>query len=494
MTISDKLFNRLVLGAVVFGFMALLVAGGALLWSIQRNQEFNRWVDHTYQVQGAIADYRVLVERAEAARRGYMLKPDKRYLQFFADASSEAPVAFRKIEALTRDNALQQARLARIKPFAQRQAAFMNRSASLVTAGRQIEAIGLFRNDASLDNMRVLRELLEDAGAAERALLASRSAQQKAGLATLMAILEITGLLVLLVGAGSVFIIFQYTRDLTTSRRDLARLNANLEGAVEERTVDLRRANDEIQRFAYIVSHDLRSPLVNIMGFTAELEAATQPLQDLVDKVEATTPEILTVEARDAVRTDLPEAAGFIRTSTQKMDRLINAILRLSREGRRVLTPEPLDMGALVHGIVDSLKHRTDELGATVTIEPMPDITSDRVAIEQILSNLIENAVKYLKAGRPGVITIRGQTEGTRVVYEVVDNGRGIDPKDQERVFDLFRRAGAQDQPGEGIGLAHVRALAYRLGGVISCESALDQGATFRLSLPTVTFTEGAAP
>jgi signal transduction histidine kinase len=69
-------------------------------------------------------------------------------------------------------------------------------------------------------------------------------------------------------------------------------------------------------------------------------------------------------------------------------------------------------------------------------------------------------------------------------VYEVSDNGRGIDPRDQERIFDLFRRAGAQDQPGEGIGLAHVRALAYRIGGTVSCESALDQGASFRVSLP----------
>ena len=72
------------------------------------------------------------------------------------------------------------------------------------------------------------------------------------------------------------------------------------------------------------------------------------------------------------------------------------------------------------------------------------------------------------------------------MIYEVADNGRGIDPKDHDRVFDLFRRSGPQDQPGEGIGLAHVRALAYRLGGVVDCESALDQGAVFRLSLPVL--------
>ena len=117
---------------------------------------------------------------------------------------------------------------------------------------------------------------------------------------------------------------------------------------MSERTADLQRANDEIQRFAYIVSHDLRSPLVNVMGFTAELEAATKPLADLVDRIEAEQPDLLTKEAALAAREDLPEAAASSASSTQKMDRLINAILKLSREGRRVLTPEPIDLAALV--------------------------------------------------------------------------------------------------------------------------------------------------
>jgi signal transduction histidine kinase len=196
-----------------------------------------------------------------------------------------------------------------------------------------------------------------------------------------------------------------------------------------------------------------------------------------------------------AIRVDLPEAIGFIRSSTQKMDRLINAILRLSREGRRVIAPEKLDMKRLVGGVADGIRHQATARAATVEIEtPLPDIVSDRVAVEQIFSNLVENAVKYLAPGRPGLITVRGRTEGDHVIYEVQDNGRGIDPKDHDRVFDLFRRSGAQDQPGEGIGLAHVRALAYRLGGLITCQSTLDQGATFTLSLPKVLTLERGTP
>jgi signal transduction histidine kinase len=185
------------------------------------------------------------------------------------------------------------------------------------------------------------------------------------------------------------------------------------------------------------------------------------------------------------VREDLPEAVGFIRTSTQKMDRLINAILKLSREGRRVIAPEPLDIAEIVRNICGSMQHIIDDRGASVSVEgTIPALTSDRLAIEQILSNLIENATKYLKPGRPGVITVSGHEERGRVLLSVADNGRGIDTRDHARVFDLFRRSGAQDQPGEGIGLAHVRALAYRLGGTIDLTSELGEGATFRLNLP----------
>ena len=92
--------------------------------------------------------------------------------------------------------------------------------------------------------------------------------------------------------------------------------------------------------------------------------------------------------------------------------------------------------------------------------------------------------MKYLRPGVPGRIVVRGHCEGSRAVFEIADNGRGIDPRDHARVFDLFRRSGTQDRPGEGIGLATVRALVFRLGGLIDLSSALGEGATFRLSLP----------
>ena len=298
-------------------------------------------------------------------------------------------------------------------------------------------------------------------------------------------------MLLLLVAFVTLLTVLRYTRDLASSRDILQQLNDSLEEIVAERTSDLTRANEEIQRFAYIVSHDLRSPLVNVMGFTAELDAATGEIRALIDRAEAEAPGILTEDVKLAAREDLPESIGFIRTSTQKMDRLINAILQLSRQGRRVLAPETIRVEAVIDGIRGSLQHRLDDEGATVVTKgALPEIVSDRLAIEQILSNLIENAVKYRHPDRPVVVTVTGGREGARAWIAVSDNGRGIDPRDHERVFDLFRRSGTQDQPGEGIGLAHVRALAYRLGGTIDLRSTLGEGATFRLSLPATMLQE----
>ena len=271
----------------------------------------------------------------------------------------------------------------------------------------------------------------------------------------------------------------------------------NLESTVDERTADLREANEEIQRFAYIVSHDLRSPLVNIMGFTSELEelrgdifkriAALARLQSAAPQApdNATDSAEPALEGADKqLSQDFTEALGFIKSSIGKMDRLISAILNLTREGRREFKPERIETRDLIEGIVSTVAHQAAEAEAQIRIEPLPNLVSDRLALEQIFGNLIDNALKYLKSGVPGDIQVRGRTKLGFAIFEITDNGRGVDPKDHQRIFDLFRRAGTQDRPGQGIGLAHVRALVRRLGGTMSVASELHQGSTFTVTLP----------
>ncbi|MCJ2037301.1 MHYT domain-containing protein [Methylobacterium sp. J-068] len=239
---------------------------------------------------------------------------------------------------------------------------------------------------------------------------------------------------------------------------------------------ELRESNEEIQRYAYIVSHDLRAPLVNVMGFTSELETTREDVRAALQD----HPRAAGIDA------DLAEALGFIKAAVTRMESLIAAILKLSREGRRTFAPERLDMTALLRRIADAQHHQTESAGARVIVAPdLPEVTADRLAVEQVFGNLIDNAVKYLDDARPGRIEVTAQTVGGgRVRFSVRDNGRGIAARDHARVFELFRRSGAQDKPGEGIGLAHVKALVRSLGGRIEVASEFGVGTTFSVTLP----------
>jgi signal transduction histidine kinase len=236
---------------------------------------------------------------------------------------------------------------------------------------------------------------------------------------------------------------------------------------------------------------------VNIMGFTSELEelrgdifkriaalARTQSAAPATADNATDTAEPVLEGPDRQLSEDFSEALGFIKSSIGKMDRLISAILNLTREGRREFEPVRIDTRELIEAIVTTIAHQAAEAEAQIRIEPLPVIVSDRLALEQIFSNLIDNALKYLKTGVPGDIQVRGRTKLGFAIFEITDNGRGIDPKDHQRIFELFRRAGTQDKPGQGIGLAHVRALVRRLGGTMSVASEPHHGSTFTITLP----------
>jgi signal transduction histidine kinase len=165
------------------------------------------------------------------------------------------------------------------------------------------------------------------------------------------------------------------------------------------------------------------------------------------------------------------------------MDNQISAILKLSRAGRGKLDPEPLETRDFVRGMLDTLAHQIESGNIAVTVGDLPDLIADRTAMEQIFGNLLDNAVKYLEPGRPGAIAISADRSDREIVFHVRDNGRGIAKEDIPKAFEIFRRVGKQDMPGEGMGLAYVRALVRRLGGRIWCESELGKGSTFSFTI-----------
>ena len=479
----EKIGRRRVLALLGVGFALLAIAIIAAVVTLGSISEDTDEVEKVLERQAGIDSLATFNEQIAAGRRGFLLQPDPAFARTVREASTGFESEQARLETMLVTTE-QKDRLEEIKDLNAQRTVIID--AMFTDPGTAFaEARGLdFNEDAGVLVTQDIREIAKEMSEFEAAELVRRNRAQLDSLKQFYIVGGIAFLLLLGVLVSAVLVVLRYNRDLAEAQVSLREANTGLETAVQSRTAELLRANEEIQRFAYIVSHDLRSPLVNVLGFTSELDEARKIIHAHLEDLYEKQPDLRDEETWLAVDEDLPEALGFIRSSTEKMDRLINSILELSRQGRRKLQPEVLDMEELAQSIADSIHHTAEDAGATVEVKSIPDLESDRIAVEQILQNLIENAIKYLKPGRAGEIVVEGSSAVGTVRIDVIDNGRGIAPEDHERIFELFRRAGMQDQEGEGLGLANVRALAYRLGGTIEVESELDQGSRFRLSLP----------
>ena len=476
--------RKIFIGLLVVAVLLLFVAMAAGVRTLRSTTSDYADVEHTLEVQNMLGRLNGYAERIETARRGFIIQPDPTFASNLQTTRDNFDRTLEEIGTMVADNADQVERTQRLAELAREKRSMIDRMLAMPDFARgRLQESDLDGERGTLIT-RDIRDTIRAMNETEAGLLERRNREQLRSLVRFYAVAAIAIALLLVVMGTAIVLILRYNRQLTGAQKRLRLANEGLESAVDARTSELTRANAEIQRFAYIVSHDLRSPLVNVLGFTSELDEARKVLRAYLEKLYEERPELRDEAAWLAVDEDLPEAAGFIRTSTEKMDRLISSILELSRQGRRTLNPEPLDMDEVADSIVKSLHQRTEDAGAEIEVKPLPDVESDRIAVEQVLSNLVENALKYLSPARAGRVRIEGGSEGNRVFYDVIDNGRGIDPADHSRVFDLFRRAGVQDQQGEGIGLANARALAYRLGGTLDVESKLDEGARFRFTLP----------
>ena len=478
--------GRRVAGLLALAIILMLTLNLAVFVLIQRTVAFNTSVDEVQQVRLLAREVLTQLVDAETGQRGFLLTARPEYLSIHDDAVQDLPDLLHELGGLTAGDPDLGPRVERVVELSDQRLAVMERTISLARTGRIGEAVSIIRGGEGKALMDATRTEIAAIDEIQATRLQFRTRQSEwAGRVTVIAN-ALGGALILVLAGASAWLIRRYVIEIQGARVALDRLNAGLEHQVRDRTFELTRANEEIQRFAYIVSHDLRAPLINVMGYTAELEQAGRIIDKQMTVVETRAPKLVEQNALTAVREDVPEAIGFIRASTEKMDRLINAILKLSREGRRNLAPELLDMTAMVRNIADSVRHQTQAAGAEVVVEPLPRLESDRLSIEQVVGNLVDNAVKYLDPARPGRIVVTGEdAPGGWIVYRIADNGRGISERDHERIFELFRRSGKQDRPGEGLGLAFVRNSVRRLGGDITLESELGKGSIFILKFPT---------
>ena len=477
---------------LALGFLILIGITTASFWLVHRSSVDARVVAAALETQHKISLVLLHLRRAESTQRGYIITGNPDYLREYQQEARNVMPALAEAKAAIGDNSQEQQALLDMEKLVAVKLAEMERVVQLHDARDRDAAYALIQAGEGRRAMNEAREMGLRLMVQEGNLVAQHTERARVTNLWLLAAMLTGALLIVLIGGLSVYLVQRNAREREKAQRALEDVNANLEHTIAERTADLREANNEIQRFAYIVSHDLRSPLVNIMGFTTELEALRADLFARLESLRSASDDAEKAK-NDLLGRDFDEAIGFIKTSIGKMDRLINSILKLSREGRREFRPELVNMHELFQSIADSHAHRAAELGATVEISAVPPAFSDRLALEQIFSNLVDNALKYLQDGRSGRIQLRSHATPTSVIYEVQDNGRGIAPDDHERIFDLFRRAGTQDRPGEGIGLAHVRALVRRLGGQMTLRSALGEGSTFSVSLPRRWSAETAA-
>jgi len=258
----------------------------------------------------------------------------------------------------------------------------------------------------------------------------------------------------------------------------------SLELMVNERTEELEQINAEMRNFAYIVSHDLRSPLVSITGFIGELQEDMLLVGECVKSHEQTSTDTLcSPDIKEVIEERIPESLYYINSATTKMNHLIESILILSRAGRRNFSFERVDLHEVVQDTLDSLAYQIEQFNVHIEVGYLPEVMTDRLAIEQIIGNLLGNALKYLSPERDGKISIFTNESDYKTIITIKDNGRGIAENDLPHIFELFKRVGKQDVSGEGMGLTYVQTLVRRLGGKINCTSILGQGSEFSFSI-----------
>ena len=266
-----------------------------------------------------------------------------------------------------------------------------------------------------------------------------------------------------------------FQADLARRADQLARINETL-----------RQQTQENEMFIHGVSHDLRAPLVNLQGFSRELEHACD---DLRHRLASSS---LGPEARDRIeRTideDIGEALRYLQTAVLRASHIIDALLRLARVGRVEYQRQRVSVQELVQRVIDAMHGSIRARGAQVNVHPLPDVWGDPTALEQVFANLIGNALNYLDPAREGRVEIGTASAPPGVeslqIFYVRDNGLGIPEVGLPRLFQAFQRMHGNVAPGEGIGLALVRRVVERHGGRVWVESTEGEGTTFYLSLP----------
>lgn len=247
--------------------------------------------------------------------------------------------------------------------------------------------------------------------------------------------------------------------------------------------------NKEMENYLYVASHDLRTPLVNIQGFSQRLKKQADSIKNLFSDT-ILEPELLN-QLSTISDEDIPKTLTFIISNIEKMDTLINGLLQLSRTGTVGMKIQKIDMNALFVRILQNLDFQIKTAQCKIHIDPLPECYGDTALLDQLFANIISNALKYSDTDRDLEITVDAKKIHNGVVYTIRDTGRGIEQKHLDKIWDLFYRIDPRsEKTGEGIGLSLVKRIAEKHKGKVWVESEENIGSVFFIELHNHLFTE----
>jgi signal transduction histidine kinase len=438
-----------------------LTAGIAVLayYVMRGNAERTHWVDHTYETILATDSLRMDHQAAGASARGYLLTGEPLFIEPYRKASAALQADLDKLANLVQDNPAQSKRVEDLRQLsAIRLATFdgmlaQKRTAAAIPVPRLTAQ--LLQSTRSMDDVNALTDAVTDE---ENRLLTERREQAAhGGQLTLwvIAVGDLTSLTVLLVCFG---LLLSENRSRRRAEARARLLNATL----SEHNALLESSNRELEGFSYTISHDLRSPLRAIDGFSELLERRYGGKLD---------PEALRLLA-------------VVRDNSRRMAVLIDDLLEFSRLGRRALQMEEVDMQALAQGCVAEVL-QTVQTRPAVEMGLLPPCRGDRSLLRQTWVNLVGNAVKYSSRNPAARVEIAGRSGDGENIYSVRDNGVGFDMQYYDKLFGVFQRLHAEeDFPGTGVGLAITMRIVTKHGGRLWADAVPGRGAVFHFSLP----------
>jgi signal transduction histidine kinase len=428
------------------------------------NQNAERRETELLKVQhlaNALREIRSEVRDAESGERGFLLWGEDRYLVPLDQTNQALASTARNCLDLARDNPKFLPKVRLIVKVAEQRLAQANQSVAIRRRLGFQDALAAIDSGASESTMTRLRGMVatvvEELDGQELSILQAQ--HEFARWSFLLFSLGSVVMIIVIVWLYNALLKYLAERDIANA--NLTAANTHLEARIADRTRDLTQANQELQQFAYVASHDLQEPLRTITSFS----------------------QLLASRYRGKLDADADEFIGYIVSSSKRMTDLINGLLAMVRLRKAGQPTTPVSFEGLVKEAQISLQAAIRESGAEIVCGPLPALVVDSVQFSQVVQNLISNAIKYRSAAPPR-IQIGAKLDGSQWLFWVKDNGRGFDPQFADRIFGLFQRLHVREVEGTGMGLSIAKRIVERHGGRMWAESAEGQGSTFYFSLP----------